>query len=65
MDSAREAAAATNAVISPNLWAMLIAWPPPGWLFPPQFKLGIGEDTEGPFVPEKFETTKEMEEVCC
>ena len=53
MDSAKDAAAASDAVISPNLWATLRE-PQPGWLCPIQLKLGVGEAFEGPFA-ESFE----------
>ncbi len=59
MDSARDAAAASGAVISPSLLAMLTE-PPPGWLCPIQFKLGVGEEFEGPFA-ENFEHSEETE----
>ncbi len=59
MDSARDAGAASGAVISPSLLAMLTE-PPPGWLCPIQFKLGIGKELEGPF-DENFEHSKETE----
>ena len=61
MDSARDAAAASDAVISPSLWAMLRE-PPPGWLCPIEFKLGVGEAFEGPFA-ESFEPSDETEEL--
>ena len=31
--------------------------PPPKWLCPPQFCLGLGDDFEGPFAPEGYEVT--------
>ena len=61
MDSARDAAAASDAVISPSLWATLRE-PPSGWLCPIQFKLGVGEAFEGPFA-ESFEPSDETEEL--
>ncbi len=59
MDSARDAAAASGAVISPSLLAMLTE-PPPGWLCPIQFKLCVGEEFERPFA-ENFEHSEETE----
>ncbi len=59
MDSARDAAAASGAVIWPSLLAMLTE-PPPGWLCPIQFKLGIGEEFEGPFA-ENFKHSEETD----
>ncbi len=59
MDSARDAAAASGAVISPSLLAILTE-PPPGWLCPIQFKLGVGEEFEGLFA-ENFENSEETE----
>ena len=36
--------------------------PFPGWLCLPQFKLGTGDDWEGPFAGIGFETTAEQDE---
>ena len=36
--------------------------PPPGWLCPFQFKLGVGEAFEGPFA-ESFEPSDKAEEL--
>ena len=61
MDSARDAAAASDAVISPRPWATwTLREPPPGWLCPIGFKPGVGEAFEGPFV-ESFEPSDETE----
>ena len=62
MDSAREAAAVSDAVISPSLWATLKE-PLPGWLcLGIQFELGVGEAFKGPFV-ENFKPSDEMEQL--
>ena len=61
MDSARDAAAASDAVILPRLWATLKE-PPPGWLCPIKFKLGFGEVFKGPFA-ESFEPSDETEKL--
>ena len=61
MDSTRDAAAASDAVISPRPWAILRE-PPPGWLFPIGFKLGIGKAFEDPFV-EIFDPSEETEKL--
>ena len=34
----------------------------PGWLCPPQFKLGIGDDWEGQFAGIGFETTAKQDD---
>ena len=57
MDSTRDAAAASDTVISPSLWATLRE-PPPVWLCLIQFKLGVAEAFEGPFA-ESFEPSNE------
>ena len=61
MDSARDAAAASDAVILPRLWATLKE-PPPGWLCPIKFKLGFGEVFKGPFA-KSFEPSDETEKL--
>ena len=61
MDSARDAAAASDAVISPRPWATLRE-PPPGWLCPIGFKLGVGEAFEDPFA-EIFDPSEETEKL--
>ena len=63
LDSTREAAAASEAVISPRLWATCtLREPPPGWLCPIGFKPGVGKAFEGPFA-ESFEPSDETEEL--
>ena len=63
MDSARDAAAASDAVISPGLWATCtLKEPPPGWLCPIGFKPGVGEAFEGPFA-ESFGPSDETEKL--
>ena len=61
IDSARDAAAASDAVISPRVWATLRE-PPPGWPCPIGFKLGVGEAFEGRFA-ESFERSDETEKL--
>ena len=61
MNSARDAAAASDAVISPRPWATLRE-SPPGWLCPIGFKLGVGETFEGPFA-EIFDPSEETEKL--
>ena len=61
MDSARDAAAASDTVILPRLWATLRE-PPPGWLCPIKFKLGVGKAFEGPFA-ESFKPSDETEKL--
>ena len=61
MDSARDTAAASDAVILPRLWATLRV-PPPGWLCPIGFKLGVGKAFECPFA-ENFEPSDETEKL--
>ena len=56
MDS--RAAANTDPVISPSLLAKL-SNPPPGWLCPIEFELGVG-DFEGPFVPDRFHISDKL-----
>ena len=56
MESRRQAEVAASGVISPSLLVSLQD-PFPSWLCPPQFKLGIGNDWEGPFAGIGFETT--------
>ena len=53
---------ASRDVISPSILATL-RQPPPEWLCPPQFRLGVGDDFEGPFAPEDFEITPESDKV--
>ena len=53
---------ASRDVISPSIWATL-RQPPPEWLCPPQFRLGVGDDFEGPFAPEDFEITPESDKI--
>ena len=63
IDSTRDAAAVSNAVISPRLWAMCtLGEPPLGWLCPIGFKPGVGEAFEGPFA-ESFEPSDETEKL--
>ena len=63
MDSGRDAAAASDAVISLRLWATCtLREPPPGWLCPIGFKPGVSEAFEGPFV-ESFEPSDETEKL--
>ena len=61
MDSARDAAAASDAVILPRPWATLRE-SPPGWLYPSGFKLGVGKAFEGPFA-EIFDPSNETEKL--
>ena len=58
MDSARDVAAASDAVISPRLWATCTLRE----LCPIGFKPGIGEAFEGPFA-ESFEPSDKMEKL--
>ena len=58
MESSRQAELAALEVISPCVLASLQDLFP-RWLCLPQFKLGIGEDWEGPFAGIGFETTAE------
>ena len=63
MDSARDTAAASDAVISPRLCAMCtLREPPPGWLCLIRFKPGVGEALKGPFA-ESFEPSDETEKL--
>ena len=61
MDSARYAAAASDAVILPRPWATLRE-SPPGWLYPSGFKLGVGKAFECPFA-EIFDPSNETEKL--
>ena len=61
MESSRQAELVASGVISPSLLASLQV-PFPGWLCPPQFKFGIGDDWEGPFAGIGFETTAEQDD---
>ena len=61
MESSRQAELAASGVILPSLLASLRDRFP-GWLCPPQFKLGIGDDWEAPFAGIGFETTAEQDE---
>ena len=61
MESSRQAELAASGVISPSLLASLQD-PFPGWLCPPQFKRGIGDDWEGPFTGIGFETTAKQDD---
>ena len=61
MDSTRDAADASDAVISPRPWPTLRE-SPPGWLCPIGFKLSIGEAFEGPFA-KIFDPSKETEKL--
>ena len=60
MESSRQAEFAASGVISPSLLASLQD-SFPGWYYPPQFKLGIGDDWEGPFAGIGFEMTAEQD----
>ena len=63
MYSARDAAAASDAVILSRLWATCtLREPPPGWLCPIGFKPGVGEAFEGPFAKsfEPFDETEKL-----
>ena len=57
----RQAELAASGVISHSLLASLRD-PFPGWLCPPQFKLGIGDDWEGPFAEIGFEMTVKQDD---
>ena len=61
MGSSRQAELAASGVISLGLLASLQD-PFPDWLCPPQFKLGIGDDWEGPLAGIGFETTAEQDD---
>ena len=61
MDSARDAAAASDAVISPSLWATLRE-PSPGWLYPIKLNLALAKCSRV-FLPRASKPSDEMEEL--
>ena len=60
MESSRQAELVALGVISPSLLASLQD-SFPSWLCPLQFKLGIGDNWEGPYARISFETTTEQD----
>ena len=61
MESSRQAELAALGVILSRVLASLQD-PFPSWVCPPQFKLGIGDNWEGPFTGIGFETTAEQDD---